>query len=350
VSDQKLLRRHSHHIGIASDWMAKLDRGLTVSEEARFKAWLFEEDGSYEVFMAMAKAWDRMDYLTMLGKEKPTTTLQVRSRWSHYAIAAVLICGLFAWQQLFLAPQRGALQSDQYVEAYETDKGERRDHKLPDGSRLSLNTNTRVDVKFSPDQRNLYLEQGEIHLRVESDPTRPLTVFAGDRIFRAVGTEFNLEISGDQQIELVVTEGIVMIGVLAAAPDGDEFSQPILLPDTGTFVSAGRELVVSTSSDVQEVIEVPEAIDQEDIAVKLSWRDGNLIFRGESLEEAIAEVGRYTEVQFIFLDETSKRQTVSGLFRAGDVDGLLMTLRNNFNITHEQVAGDRVLLRSQATD
>jgi hypothetical protein len=50
--------------------MAKLDRGLTVSEEARFKAWLFEEDGSYEVFMAMAKAWDRMDYLTMLGQGK----------------------------------------------------------------------------------------------------------------------------------------------------------------------------------------------------------------------------------------------------------------------------------------
>ena len=350
MSDQKLLRRHSHHIGIASDWMGKLDRGLTVSEEARFKAWLFEEDGSYEVFMAMAKTWDRMDYLTMLATEKPTTTLPVRSRWSHFAVAAVLICGLFAWQQLFLAPQRGVLQSDQYAKTHETDKGERRDHQLPDGSRLSLNTNTRVGVQYSPEHRNLYLEQGEIHLRVESDPTRPLTVFAGARIFRAVGTEFNLEISDDQQIELVVTEGIVMIGVLAAAPDGDGFSRPMLLPDTGTFVSAGRELVVSTSSDLQEIVEAPEAIDQEDIAVKLSWRDGNLIFRGESLEEAIAEVGRYTEVEFVFLDETAKRQTVSGLFRAGDVDGLLMTLRNNFNITHELVAGDRVLLRTHAVD
>ncbi len=350
MSDQKLLQRHSHHIAMASEWMAKLDRGLTVSEEVRFKGWLFEQDGSYEVFMAMATAWDRMDYLTMLAKEKPPTTQQVRSRWPHYAVAAVLICGLFAWQQLFLASKQGAVESNQYVQAYETSKGERRDHQLPDGSRLSLNTNTRVDVKYSPDQRNLFLEQGEIHLRVESDSARPLTVFAGDRIFRAVGTEFNLEISEDQQIELVVTEGIVMIGVLAAAPDGNNYSQPRLLPDSGTLVSAGRELVVSTSSDLQPATEVPEAIDQEDIAVKLSWRDGNLIFRGESLEEAIAEVGRYTEVEFIFLDETSKRQTVSGLFRAGDVDGLLMTLRNNFNITHEQVAGDRVLLRAQATD
>ena len=350
MSDQKLLRLHSQHIAMASEWMAKLDRGLTVSEEVRFKVWLFEEDGSYEVFMAMAKAWDRMDYLAMLAKQKPAKTLKLRSRWSHYAVAAVLICGLFGWQQVFLGPERGVLQSDQYAEAFETNKGERRDYQLPDGSRLSLNTNTRVDVRYSPELRNLYLEQGEIHLRVESDPSRPLTVFAGDRIFRAVGTEFNLEISEDQQIELVVTEGIVMIGVLAAAPDGNNYSQPRLLPDSGTFVSAGRELVVSTTSDLQTATEVPEAIDQEDIAVKLSWRDGNLIFRGESLEEAIAEVGRYTEVEFIFLDETAKRQTVSGLFRAGDVDGLLMTLRNNFNITHEQVAGDRVLLRAQATD
>ena len=76
MTDQKLLRRHSEHIAMASEWMGKLDRGLTVSEEARFKAWLFEEDGSYEVFMTMAKAWDRMDYSNHAGARK--------SRRRHY--------------------------------------------------------------------------------------------------------------------------------------------------------------------------------------------------------------------------------------------------------------------------
>ena len=58
----------------------------------------------------------------------------------------------------------------------------------------------------------------------------------------------------------------------------------------------------------------------------------------------MSEVGRYTEVQFIFLDEESKKVRVAGLFKAGDVDGLLAALRQNFNISYEWVADDKITL------
>ena len=87
-------------------------------------------------------------------------------------------------------------------------------------------------------------------------------------------------------------------------------------------------------------------IDAADIEVQLSWRDGNLIFRGESLEQAISEVSRYTEVRFVFLDEASKQQPVGGMFKAGDVEGLLSTLLANFNISYERRANNEIALRS----
>ena len=87
-----------------------------------------------------------------------------------------------------------------------------------------------------------------------------------------------------------------------------------------------------------------EEIEPEEIAVKLSWRQGSLIFRGESLEEAVYEVGRYTAVEFIFLDDESKKVKISGRFKAGDVDGLLAALRENFKISYERAGDGKIYL------
>jgi len=85
-------------------------------------------------------------------------------------------------------------------------------------------------------------------------------------------------------------------------------------------------------------------VSAEDIAVKLSWQKGNLIFRGESLEEAVREVGRYTSVEFVFMDENLKKMRVAGLYKAGDVQGLLATLRENFDIVSQRDGNGKVLL------
>ena len=83
----------------------------------------------------------------------------------------------------------------------------------------------------------------------------------------------------------------------------------------------------------------------EQVAVDLSWRDGNLIFQGETLEEAIDEISRYTSVEFVIswmIDIRAVR--VAGLFKAGDINGLLLTLRENFQIPSQRVGTERVLL------
>jgi len=89
------------------------------------------------------------------------------------------------------------------------------------------------------------------------------------------------------------------------------------------------------------------AVPQAEVAVKLSWQQGNLVFRGESLEDAVKEVGRYTSVEFVFLDEELKKVRIAGLFKAGDVEGLLSALRENFNIVSQRIDGKKVLLSGQ---
>ena len=238
-----------------------------------------------------------------------------------------------------LSVDAGAVMAD----VYETAIGEQATYELADGTRIALNTNSRVTVNYSASNRLLHLEHGELHITVARDKARPLSVLVVDRVVQAVGTEFNIEITGEQRIELVVTEGVVMVGISAGATDARSRQAPLVLTQNATPVAAGQEVVIDANDDPAKPV-ATETVDADDIAVKLSWREGNLIFRGESLEEAVSEVGRYTEVQFIFLDEESKKVRVAGLFKAGDVDGLLAALRQNFNISYEWVADDKITL------
>ena len=87
-----------------------------------------------------------------------------------------------------------------------------------------------------------------------------------------------------------------------------------------------------------------EALEPEEIAVRLSWRNGNLIFRGESLAAAVEEVSRYTTVDFAIPDPDLQTIRVAGLFKAGDVAGFLSTLQANFDVVSERADRTTIVL------
>ena len=90
--------------------------------------------------------------------------------------------------------------------------------------------------------------------------------------------------------------------------------------------------------------EAVEVLEPEEIEVQLSWRSGNLIFRGESLATAVTEVGRYTSVEFVIQEEALRRVRVAGLFKTGDVSGFLSSLEANFDIVYKRADDETVVL------
>ena len=330
----------------ASIWVTKLDKGLSGAEERALEKWLSESTANHDVFFCMAKQWDRMDSLSRLSDIFPhTLARQRKSPRLPLAIAASVVLAAFGGMlsviDLTQRVDSEVAAAVATLSVYETAVGEQSAIVLSDGTEILLNTNSLIRVTYSDQHRLLTLERGELHVRVAHEPFRPLSVIANDRIFQAVGTRFNLEITTDQQIELVVTEGAVLVGVLEGGNDPRSTTTPTNWFTSSLSVSAGEEIVLGSLEEELRTIEA------EDIEVKLSWREGNLIFRGESLEEAMTEIGRYTSVEFVFLDEEAKRIRVAGLFRAGDVKELLIALRENFNITYERVGNYRILLSSR---
>ncbi len=207
---------------------------------------------------------------------------------------------------------------------------------MNEGSVVQLNTDTMLDVSMLPNQRLLTLKRGEVHINVAHDPARPLRLVVGNRVIEALGTQFNVRIDDSQKIELIVTEGRVSVGVK---------------PGSGGENAVNYSVVELIAENERIRLDEPglhaaEFLRPKEIEVRLSWRNGNLVFRGESLSNAVSEVGRYTNMEFIIESEELKQLRVAGLFRAGDVDGFLRSLRANFNIVDERI-DDKVISLSQ---
>ena len=351
------ISRDDELLEAASRWVLKIDEGpLSAGEEAALAAWLDEHGRHCELLVEAAAVWDKTDALARLAELFPhdsATDRMPHRPWHQRSQVAGAAAGLVALALvgLLLMNPAGDRAPLTMSAAYETAVGERKTVLLPDASEVVLNTDSQLAVTFTPSARVLRLARGEILVRVAADRARPLSVVAGDRIIQAIGTEFVVKITEDRQIELLVTEGRVVIGIRppavpSAPPRGIDVLDtvvlpPVLAPREDNIVSTGESVILAAAGPVKKTLL------SDDIEVELSWREGRLIFRSEPLEKALREVERYTTVEFVILDESLRTRTLSGRFRAGDVEVLLLSLRVNFGITHEYDGNERVLLSSR---
>ena len=356
------ISRDDELLGVASRWVLEIDEGpLSERDEAALGAWLDENTRHRELLLEAAAAWDKTDALARLADLFPHDAADQVSRgsrhwrWAQDLAVAAGLAVLVAGGVLLLNPgadtmpptSAGAVVTSA---EYETAVGGQKTALLPDGSEVVLNTNSQLSVAFTPSARVLRLARGEILVRVAEDHARPLSVVAGDRIIQAVATTFVVEITDEQEVELMVSEGKVVIGMqppVATTSRTDDVDAmdtvpwpPVLAILEDNVVSAGEAVTLSAADRVRRTVS------DDDVEVRLSWEEGRLIFRSEPLEKALKQVERYTTVEFVFLDESLRTRTLSGRFRAGDVEALLLSLRVNFNITHEFDGESRVLLSS----
>ncbi len=338
----------------ASLWIARISRGLNANEEQQLKNWLAVPAHRSTLFK-MAEIWDKMDSLQRLAElfptpkpcdsqtanaepqNEPRQAQSTRARkdgasiFTAVAAAAMVMLAIFYGVSL----QRASHQPPSSHQVFSTAVGESSAHRLSDGSHLQLNTNALVRVEYSSEQRLLILERGEVAIEVAHDARRPLNVIVGNRVVQAVGTAFNIRIHKSGQAELTVTEGTVRVREFREFERNRAFAR---LPATaltvvkGDRVTLGREAVAKVK------------LEPGDIAADFSWRQGNLVFKGETLEQALAEVSRYTDIQFEIADDEIRDRQIAGLFKSGDIPGLLMALEKNFHIKSRAIDDNKIIL------
>lgn len=303
----------------AAGWLRALERG-GPAEQAAFAAWLKESPRHIEEVLcatAVSKALDRLDArrwpdvsqfladasanasanVVPLAEAAPLPPVargrKHRRLWAC-GLAAALV-GLLGWW---------GVQSLGGWEHYSTVIGEQRALTLEDGSLAHLNTRSRVDVRFTPEAREVRLVDGEALFKVEHDPARPFLVRTGDAVIRAVGTQFNVQRRADGAIVSVI-EGIVEISTAAGSPR----------------FTAGQQARVTGGGATQ--------VKKVDVARTTVWRQRRLVFELDPLAEVAREFNRYNHAPRIIVEgEAARRKRFSGVFDADDphsLTGLLAT-------------------------
>jgi transmembrane sensor len=203
----------------------------------------------------------------------------------------------------------GAWWIDRRDQTYVSELGQIRRVKLPDGSRMVLNTATEATVRFDKARREIELATGEGLFQVAKDPARPFIVRAGFVSVRAVGTVFAVRTTG-QRVDVTVTEGIVEL------VDNSTSGSGVI-----RRVAANERATVMETSQVQ-VQSMPRAEAER----RLAWRDGMVDFAGEPLTAAVEEINRHNHPQIVVDDPALASRPVVGLFRATDPDNFAATV------------------------
>ncbi|HEY2782423.1 MAG TPA: FecR domain-containing protein [Steroidobacteraceae bacterium] len=223
---------------------------------------------------------------------------------------------------------------------FETGIGEQRDLLLADGSRISMNTETALTVQYSKDLRKIELEHGEAFFAVKHDQSRPFDVTAGETLTRAVGTEFNVDLR-PSQVTVTVLDGTVRVSSSSGASSS---ANPIL---TAAIHAPGSDIAVSKGQAVQ-FRSGGRATREEsgDIGRIDAWRTRRLEFNDTPLPQAVQEFNRYSTIHLTIGSPELELVHVSGVFRIGDSEGFLYSLREALGIQTQATKTEVVLTRS----
>ena len=239
------------------------------------------------------------------------------------SVLLVVACGLYAYQA-------GLLTGDRYT----TPVGAIESVSITDGSKVTLNTDSQIRVSLTDTERRVELKHGEAFFEVAHDAKRPFIVRVGNQRVIAVGTKFSVRRDGNDDIQVVVTEGKVRIEGAREAPGPAEGGT------ANTFLTPGAIARASGGGVLVQRKTLPEAEEA------LSWRSGILQFRNQTLADAIAEFNRYNSRKLVIDDPSIAALTIEGNFRSNNVDAFARLLETGYPIRVVE-EGDRIILMSK---
>ncbi|QVM96045.1 FecR family protein [Pseudomonas sp. SORT22] len=294
----------------ALDWFTRL-RAHDVPREERqaFERWRLDPENA-RTFAEVELFWQQLEMpARRLHKVKRGTAPR---SWGGWAVAAsiLLISGLVMLQ----LPLLQRLNSD-----VATAVGERRQIQLADGSRLTLDSASAVDIDLRGPVRTLRLVQGQMFIEVTHDG-RPFVVDVDEAQVQVLGTRFSVSRGRDHD------EVVLLKGKVEVSSAGDK-----------RMLAPGERVTLSGSR-----LDQVEKVDAERL---LAWREGQLRVREVPLRRVLEQLAEYQGSRLLYIDEQVGRRPVSGSFNLDQAATAIDALARTQNLNVSNLAGQWIIVR-----
>ncbi|MDC8758706.1 FecR domain-containing protein [Janthinobacterium fluminis] len=189
--------------------------------------------------------------------------------------------------------------------------GERRELVLADGSRVTLNTNSAVNVDFDGRRRLLRLVEGEVMIvtgHAGAAAAAPFIVETAEGTVRALGTRFSVR-QRDGSTEVAVFDSAVAVAPSARA-------------GAALRLSAGQRIAFSRAE-----LGAQSATDEHSAA----WLRGQVLADNVRLDDFLADIARYRR-GVLRCEPDVAGLRISGVFPLSDTDRVLDMLASSLPV------------------
>ncbi|MCG8527013.1 MAG: FecR domain-containing protein [Opitutales bacterium] len=318
--------------GVAAEWVARVECGLSDKESVEFKKWLSASKLHEKAYSEMKWNSEELDRLAGFHAEYDASVdpdLLSRKRllprdynpnmdWRMWgSIAAAVIISV----SIFLSWKVG--NGDTGVTKDEAVVVERiASLDLEDGSVIQLNREATVDVAYSHKERLVVLKKGEANFKVAKNENRPFVVEVSGVRLRAVGTEFNVRYD-ERSVDVIVSEGVVAFASVADYAGYESQTNE-------RYLEEKQRVVIGLDEDVSEVdIEV---VDEEKLGEELLWQPVLIDFENAPLSKIVAEFNRRNPVNLVIVDDSSDDTRMTSMFWSDNINAFIRLLESNFGI------------------
>lgn len=321
----------------------RLIAGTTTEEENRqLMEWFRQCASKEEFFMLFETAWkespdemprdvqERM-YRRLSreldGEKKQSRIVPLRSRfswkvWQRVAVACIIIVlGLLNYR---MNDRQKQLSTQNFTVSAE--KGQRAFVTLPDSTKVWLNSDTKISypADYGMKERNVALV-GEAYFEVAKNPNKRFIVEAKGMQVEALGTAFNINAYKDEnQMIASLFSGSVRVSY--------DDHVAILKP----YESVKVDLLTHSFSQYADE-------NMQDIAF---WRQNEITFDGESLEDITRIMNRLYNTTIYIEDESLKKECYIGTIRNNSLENFIDIINLTTPVIYEN-KGDTVFLKKR---
>lgn len=257
----------------------------------------------------------------------PTPVRSFVGRWAWplgraAALVVLAIGGTLLWDAISVRP--GVATAPTALRVYSTQPGQQAVVHLLDGTKVTLSASGTLVVPkdFSRGARDVQLD-GEAYFEVAENAAAPFRVRTGNVVTRVLGTQFGVRsYANEQRVQVVVASGRVSVWPEALV-NGNARSETELGPGDLARVSPDGTIYVEHHVDVGRY---------------LSWREGWLTFIDAPVSEILAELERWTGIEFTLGDPTIASRVLTTRIRPGAVQATLAVLEAGLNVRAVQSA------------
>lgn len=300
----------------AIEWFVKMRGEDAAQLRGAFEDWLGqapEHRCAYEwaeAHFGQAEWLKQSKRLSRWGLFRPRTWLA-----TGVATAAVIALAVALRPADEIVPAAPGPLSARTDNPLKTRHGEIRTYSLSDGSKVTLDSDSRVEVAMSEAERRLRLRHGAARFAVASDP-RPFVVEAGSGTVEARQAVFDVGYGGREEVLVHLMSGQADIRAVArqavyTVPVRPLLAeQPVRYP-VGTF---RPEPAIDTGVDRRD------------------WPEGWVEYRSVPLDVLIADANRYADRPIVIDDAETGNLRASGRFKLTDTETFVSRIAEVFHL------------------